>query len=325
MTFVTSTLDTVVNLLKLYENILIVIHLSPDGDTIASSLALTKALQVLNKNVVVVGKDPIPKPFEYLPGIELIQKDFLQGDWEAIIVMDCGDLKRTGFMDRIKEFALRKKRLINIDHHPKNDLHKLANVNLFDTEASATGEIIYTIIKKLNVKIDKDIATNLLTAIYTDTGGFKHSNTTNNTLTIASDLLSCGARLKKITQNITVNKNISSLKLWGLALSRIQKSPCQRIISSIITNKDILATNSTIEDLAGVVNMLASVPNAKASILFSEVADGQVRASLRTEDSKVDVSRIAAFYNGGGHKKAAGFTIPGKILEKQGKWSIILK
>lgn len=318
-----ATLETVVDWLKKYDTILIIIHHFPDGDTIASSLALARALRKIGKTVAVVGKDPVPAPFLFLPEVETIQSDFLGGDWQVVVVLDCGDLKRTGFVERIRSFARDKKHLINIDHHPKNDLHKIANITYFDGKAAAVGEIVAEIIDALGVNYDKEMATCLLTALFTDTGGFKHSNTSPKTLNYAARFMAAGARLKKIAANISNSKSVQSLKLWGIVLSRIYYNKQLGLVSSIITQKDLLLCHATLEDLGGAVNLIGSVPQAKASMLLVELPEGQIKASLRTESDDVDISKIAEIFGGGGHKKASGFVINGKLFQDGAGWRII--
>ncbi len=315
-------IESIVSLINKYDNFLLVIHQSPDGDTIATSLAMQMALKKLGKNVISVCKDEIPKPFLFLPEVDTVKNDFLVGDFDVIIVLDCGDLRRTGFPERLKEFAKHKKMLINIDHHPKNDLHKVANINLFDEEAAAVSEIVYDLLRMLHVKLDKDIATCFLTSLYTDTGGFKHSNITPRSLENASVWMAHGAKLKLITKNISLNRSVASLKLWGVALSRIRKNSFG-LVASVVTREDIESVSATDADLSGVVNMINTIPGSKAAILLSETEDGKVKASLRTESEDIDVSRLAAIFGGGGHKKASGFTIPGQIeIADDGSWHI---
>lgn len=318
-------LNKVVGKLNLYDKTLLIIHENPDGDTLASASVLYQVLKSLGKSPAMVCKDSVPKPFLFLTDVDKIQNDMLFGDYELIVVIDCGDLKRTGFDERLKDFAKKQKNLINIDHHPKNDLHKIANINLVDFEASSTAEIIWELLGELDFTLDKNIATALLCGLYTDTGGFKHSNTSEKTLKIASQLLVHGARIKLITKNVNLNKKISALKLWGVALERVFEHPDLLISSTVITREDLKKCNATDDDIAGAVNLINTIPDAKAAILFCETADGKIRASLRTEDDKIDVSKIAALFSGGGHKKASGFSVEGRIkLEKEG-WNIILK
>lgn len=320
-----SPIDKFILKVDNFENILLMIHKEPDGDTLSATLAFFIYLNNLGKNISMVCVDDIPKPFLFLPKSEYIQKDILFGDYEMIVIIDCGDLKRTGFPARLKEFAKVSKNLINIDHHPKNDLWKIANLNIVDQEVSSASEIVWQILKKMSAKINSEIATAILTGIYTDTGGFKHSNTSPRTLEIAAELLACGARLKTITKNVALNKSVAALKLWGIALTRIHNNEDLAIISSVVTNEDLESCHAGYNDLAGVVNLMNSIPNSNAAILFFQTPDGSIRASLRTEKDTVDIGKIARLFGGGGHRKAAGFTINGDLKLNGQDWEILLK
>jgi phosphoesterase RecJ-like protein len=315
-------IEKIIAVIQKYERFLLVIHENPDGDTLATSLAMQIALKKLGKDVQIVSKDPIPKPFAFLPEVKTIKHDFLIGDYDVVIVLDCGDLKRTGFPDRLKQFARQKKRLINIDHHPKNDLHKIASINLFDEDAAAVSEIVYNIFRLLHISLDKNIATCLLTSLYTDTGGFKHPTTTQQSLEYAAAWMAAGARLKMITKNISLNKSVAALKLWGVALSRVRKNSFG-LVTSYITLHDIEDNGASDNDISGIVNLINSIPGSKAAVLLSETRDGCVKASLRTESDKIDVSKLAVIFGGGGHRKASGFTIPGRLDQQEnGHWTI---
>jgi phosphoesterase RecJ-like protein len=307
------------------DKILLIIHENPDGDTLSAATVIYSVLLKMGKNPAMVCKDKIPKPFLFLSGIDKIHHDLLFGDYDIITVIDCGDIKRTGFSERLKKFSqAKKKTIINIDHHPKNDLHKIAHINMVDHEASSTSEIVYEICLKMNVEFDKDLSTALLTGIYTDTGGFKHANTSDKTLKIAGELLKSGGRIKLITQNISLNKSIPALRLWGVALKRMHRNSELGIVSSVITREDLKFCNATDDDLAGVVNLINTVPDSRAAILFCETADSRIRASVRTESDGVDVSRLAGVFGGGGHRRAAGFTIDGHLEISESSWKIVL-
>jgi phosphoesterase RecJ-like protein len=318
-------IDRVIAKINNYQKILLMIHEDPDGDTLGGTVALFLVLKNLGKDVEMVCKDPIPKPFLFLKETEKIKKDILFGDFEVIIIIDCGDLRRTGFAERLKKFSRIHKNLINIDHHPKNDLWKIANLNFVDQKVSSAAELVWQIIKKLETRISKEIATAILTGIYTDTGGFKHSNTTPETLRVASELLSYGAKLKEITRNVALNRSVASLRLWGVALSRLRKNNDLQVVSSVITRQDLQDCHATYFDLTGVVNLMNTIPDSKAAILFFETPEGQIRASLRTEKENVDVSQIAKLFGGGGHKKAAGFTVAADLKLNNSHWEIVLK
>jgi len=306
------------------EKILLISHENPDGDTLAATSAVFMLLERIGKTVHMVCKDQVPRPFLFLPEMDRIKKDLFFGDYDLILTIDCGDLRRTGFAERLKDFAKKKKVIINIDHHPKNDLHKIATHNLVDYNASSASEIIWSLFKYWRVEIDKNIATALLTGLYTDTGGFKHSNTTTQTLNIAGELLRLGARIKLITKNVSLNKTIPAMRLLGVALSRVRCNDELKVVSSIITRQDLETCKATDDDIAGVVNLINTIPDSKAVVLFYETSDGKIRASIRTEDEKVDISRLAAVFGGGGHRKAAGFTLDGFFQLDQSSWRIEL-
>lgn len=306
------------------QKILLLTHENPDGDALGSLAAFALTLYKLSKKIDCACTSDIPRIFNFIPLVDKIKKDFILGDYDLIIILDCGDIKRTGFSDRLKELNRYKKRIINIDHHSKNDLHRLAEINYIDYEASSTAELIYRIFDFLNWKIDKDIATSLLCGLYFDTGAFRHSNTTKDVLKISSYLLSCGAKLKLITQNISNGKSVAALKLWGKILSRIKQDKGLGLVSSVITLKDIEECQASPNDLAGAVNLINTIPGSRAAILFSEIESGKIKASLRTERNDVDVSRLANIFGGGGLKKASGFSLDGRIIPTDNGWEIQL-
>lgn len=318
-------LNKLIAKIGLSQNILVITHENPDGDALGSMIALSLVFKNLQKSADIVCASEIPTPFTFLPGTEQIKKDFLLGDYDLVFILDCGDFRRTGFSERLKNFSQRnRKKIINIDHHPKNDIHRYIGLNLVNYDVSSTSEIVYELMKGMEVKIDKEIATALLCGLYTDTGAFRHSNTSSRVLQIASDLLQHGARLKHITKNITNGKSVSTLKLWGVVLSRIKKNNRLGLVTSVITKEDLIVCQSTPQDLAGAVNLINSIPGTRAAILFAQVEDDKIKASIRTERNDIDISRLANIFDGGGLKKASGFTVSGRLTtDKKGGWKII--
>lgn len=310
-------------ILKDAGSILLLSHEKPDGDAIASILAMRRILShISDANVVPVCVDEVPKAFKFLPDAESIKSDFLGGDVQAVVILDCGDLKRTGFADRLTSMFERGVPIINVDHHPKNDLHRMASVNLIDTNMASTTEILYQLAIILKVPIDASLATLLFTGLYTDTGSFQHAITTSQVLQIASTLLSRGARLKEVRQNLANSKPVPMLKLWGIALSRVRIHQ-NGLVASVITADDMRRSGGTEDDLAGIVSLLESVHNCRVALLVSE-SDGHIRGSLRSNNSRVNVAKIARVMGGGGHPKAAGFSIEGKLkMDKEG-WKVVI-
>jgi phosphoesterase RecJ-like protein len=183
--------------------------------------------------------------------------------------------------------------------------------------------LVYKILVGLNYEINPSIATALLTGIFYDTGGFRHPNTSKQVLDIASDLLKKGARLKKISENIANSKPISVFKLWGLALSRLRLNPELGVSVSVLTQQDLIDCNASEDDISGLVNLLSSAPESRAALLLYETKDAKIKGSLRTERDNIDLAKLAQLLGGGGHKKASGFTIPGKLKIDDGHWEII--
>jgi phosphoesterase RecJ-like protein len=305
------------------QKFLLVAHERPDGDTVSATLAMARLLKTLHKQITVASSQGVPEVFKYLPDWRNAKNDFLIGDFDAIILIDNGDLKRTGYADRIIKAKSRGIPIINIDHHPKNDIWKYAKINLVDENASSTCEIIFGLFKKMEINLETDIATMLLTGIYTDTGGFQHVNVSAKTLSAASELMSRGAKLKNISTNISKHKSLSMLKLWGIALNRIIKLDDIKLVYSVITRTDIENVGATDQDLAGVVNLISTIPDDVATLLLYETPDGKIKGSLRTESAKVDVAAIANLFGGGGHKRAAGFVIDGKLEKTGDGWKIV--
>lgn len=302
------------------QKVLILLHLDPDGDTISSALALFTYLKRQGKDCNCAVNGEVPEIFHFLPGSKEIKNDFLLGDYDLIIAVDCGDAKRTGFPTRLEQIC-RKRPLINIDHHLKNNLHKIASVNIIDEKASATCEIIFDILNFLGAQIDKRIATYILAGIYYDTGGFQHSNVTGKTLRIASECMRLGARINLIAQNVNGSKSTGALRLWGIALKKMRIKE-NGIVFSRITKADLALAKAKTDDASGIVNLINTVPGSRLAILFLEMPDGTMKASLRTETEGVDVSRLARIFGGGGHKKAAGFSVPGRLVRSSNNWKI---
>jgi len=319
-----SSINKFISHLKEEKNnsFLLIAHERPDGDTISAVLSLRLMLLAYKKKVRSVSSQGVPEVFRFLDGWRYVKQDFLAGDFQTIVLVDNGDLKRTGFMDRILAAKKAGATIINIDHHPKNDIWKLANINIVDEKASSTCEIVFNIFEKTGTKINHEVATALLTGIYTDTGGFQHVTTTVRTFEIASNLMSKGAKLKKISGNISNFKSISMLKLWGIVLNRMVSRSDLGLIYSVITRDDIQKCQAKEEDLAGVVNLIATIPDEKASLLLYELPNGKIKGSLRTENNEVDVSKIATLFGGGGHKRASGFEIDGQLRQTKDGWEV---
>lgn len=257
-------------------------------------------------------------------GRVLTARDLVQGksqtasSWDLVIVCDTAELPQLGKIWEENPDLLYENPTINIDHHTSNTGY--GRVNLVDTTAASTTEIITRLLRELGKEanqqlIDADTATLLLTGLTTDTGSFQHSNTTPRALEVAADLIELGARQQEIIQQIFKTKPLATLKLWGNVLSRIQSDTEHRLVWSSITAED-LAENSVDDEAAGAIidELMTNAPGAEV-VLLLKAGDGIVRGSLRTTTPAVSASDIASLFGGGGHLQAAGFRLPGETLK----------
>jgi len=295
--------------IKNAKNILLISHENPDGDTLGAALALANYLKSENINHQLYCQDKPAIYFNFLPRIEEIITDcdnLILENYDLAIAIDCGDFKRTGLAnDLIK--AKDKIKIINIDHHQSNDLY--GDLNLVMTNASSTCEIVYNFFMVNKLKIDKYIATNLLTGILTDTMNFTNASTSQESLEVASDLIKKGARLNQIIAKISQNKDLNLIKLWGELLSRIQYNNELNFAYTIITKQDFQDYQIPPDGIDGLANFLSNLQDVNFILVLSEEENNFIKGSLRTTKDDFDVSRIAKSFGGGGHKKAAGFKI----------------
>lgn len=289
-------------------------HVSADGDAIGSSLALAQALQNSGKKVIVYIEENIPNVYKFLPGVELTA--FYNEEDEVMdvnIALDTGDVGRLA--SRADTF-FKAPCTINIDHHVTNT--KFAHLNYVDSSSASTGEIIVGLLKKLKIEINKDIATNLYTAISTDTGGFKYSNTSADTHKIASELLATGIDISELTQRIFDNTTLPKLKLTQKSIEKLELHCDDKLAVTVVSIEDLQEIGANDEDCDGIVNIGRSIEGVEVSLFVKEKNKEEVRINLRSK-TYVDVSEIAISFGGGGHIRAAGCTVKGTPEEVKTK------
>lgn len=300
------------------KNILIISHKNPDADSVGANLALREALENIGKTVDSACIDPPPQDSRFLRKIDSYLSNFETSNYDLVISVDCGGYKLVGFQDDKPELLNGKTEFINIDHHTSND--HFGTVNIVMDNTPATCFILFLMFTTYGWDITSSMATALLHGLYYDTGSFMHSNTNADVLRIASRLKALGADHQMCVKYQFKTSSLQRLRLWGRALERAQMNDKKAIVSAI-TKSDYQATESTQEDLSGLISYLNHVPEAKFCMLLTEDGKGNVKGSLRTQHEEIDLAEIASLFGGGGHKKAAGFTIPGQIKEKR-VWNI---
>ncbi len=296
-------------LIEQAEDILVITHVSPDGDAIGSLLGLGWALRALGKDPVLACPDPVPPPFFFLPG----HRDIVRtptGPFDLVIGLDASDPQRLG--DPWQRFSQGQTPTIVIDHHVTN-LY-FGGVNWVDTTAASTAEMIFALVKAMDLPLEMNLAQCLLCGIVTDTRGFRTSNTTPHTLAIATQLMEAGADLNLVTEQALNRKPIAVLRLWGMALPRLQMRG--RILWTTITRKMREESGTDDNGDGGLVNELIAANEADIAVVFTERDGNQVEVGLRAKPG-FNVSQVALALGGGGHPQAAGCTINGTLEEAQ--------
>lgn len=307
-----------INLINASQRILLVSHRRPDGDTLGASVGLDLALKAIGKKTVLACIDDVPRRLRFIPETDTIVHEFDLREFDLIIISDAGAYHMTGFHERYPDFLSKKVPILNIDHHASNE--GFGSVNIIDTHASSATMIIWKLLKIMGLPITKEIGLALLAGIYNDTGGFIHSNTTQETFEIASDLAKTGIDISSIVRPMFRESTTSQLRLWGYILENAHVTE-KGVLTSVVSEADLRALGGHGSDTGGIVDLMNTVPEASFVMLLAE-DEGMVKGSLRTQRDDVNVSDIAGQFGGGGHKKAAGFRIHGR-LEKQTVWKIV--
>ena len=300
-------MEEVIKLIQESNNIYIASHVQPDGDNIGSILALGMAIKKLKGKVNILKVDDIPSDYHFLPNLELIKEHDADRPIDLFIALDSSDIDRLGLG---KQFALRANKIINIDHHVTND--NFGHINIVSTSSGATGEIIYKIIKKMGVEIDKDIATCLYTAISTDTGSFMYSSTSHITHLIVADLLKVGIDNNYINVNLYQSRSIERTRLFINSLNKLECFLDGKIGIIAVTQEMLRDNNTKLEDTEGIVSFIRDIDSIEVACLLKEIDNNEIKVSLRSK-KEIDVSKVCNKFNGGGHVRAAGCTIYGKI------------
>jgi len=304
-------LSQVVELIESKNRFGITSHVRPDGDSLGSSLGLYWLLRGLEKDVEVIMRDAAPQAYRQLPGAEAIRvTPSVDRPYDAVFVIECSDIDRPGLIDLEKQFV------VNIDHHSTTAL--FGAINWIDSTASAVGEMIYNLCKATGVRVTKEIAECVYTALLTDTGSFHYSNTTERTFKIASELVRTGVKPAKTAEAIFGSYQWPKIELLSLVLATAKRDETGHIAWMEQTLEMQEQTRASEEDADGFVNYPLSVAEIEATALFKECSPGVYRTSLRSKGD-VNVAKVAEQFGGGGHRNAAGCTLKGNLdsVERQ--------
>lgn len=309
------SLDSFCQKLKKMDNFLLASHVYPEGDAVASVLAMDSLLRRLGKKTTIACEDAFPERLGCLPSKRWNRAKDIPVDrkFDALVVADCPTLERIG---EVQKLLNPETQIFNIDHHISNKL--FGHYNFIQPSASACGEVIYDIFKYFKMEMTKEEGTALYVSISTDTGSFKYSNTTVKSHQIASELIKTGIDIETINDALYATFSLEKIQLYSLLLGRIKTSEDGNIAWVGLTKNDLKRTGATYEDTEGFIDFLKYIKEVRFSFFMSEVGGDHVPAHVRVSfrsKGQYDVAQVAAKFGGGGHKKAAGCVIHGSLEE----------
>jgi bifunctional oligoribonuclease and PAP phosphatase NrnA len=288
------------------QEIVVACHVNPDGDAIGSLCALGVACERLGKRVAMVSPDGVPELYRFIPGWERVTTA-AAGRFDVGIGVDADGSDRLGTAEAV---VLAAGVVIDIDHHVGPD--SFGSVRLIVPQAAATGELVYELIRELGVDIDVAIAEALMAAIVTDTGSFRYPSVTAETLRITADLVERGAHPQAVWERVYGQRPLTTTHLLGRALVATRRTADGRLVWATLSRSDFERAGAEEDETEGIINEIRAVEGAGVAILLREQVDGQVRISFRSKDG-TDVSALAEQFGGGGHRAAAGATLPGPL------------
>ena len=298
-------------------NALIATHENPDADTLGAALGIAAIVEHHGGRATLVSSDPVPPLYGFLTGMDrFVQDPAANGDYDLLVVCDCGSLDRLGDMRiRHRELFDRLPRVL-VDHHASNT--DGGTSDWVDPSAAATCELVALLAAQLEVPLDSgngEMAAALMAGIVMDTSTFAHPNTTPRTLAVAAALVAAGAPLSEISRRLYRSKPDAQLRLFGRVLDRLEVAGGGLIIHSSLDDADHAATRTLSAHSEGLIELLAQSDTAEVAILFKEAGPESTRVSVRTKPGGVDATRLTGAFGGGGHARAAGATVAAPLAE----------
>ncbi len=308
--------DTLLRRLRQGNRFLITSHLNPDGDAIGSSLGLARILRRMGKSATVWSHDPVPSIYRLLPGGDRIHTGDeppagFPATFNAVIVMECPSLDRTGLEGQIEKLTL-----LNIDHHLGNQLY--GAVNWVDSAAPSVGEMVFRLARALGAEVDTAAATCLYLTLVTDTGSFRYSNATEQAFRAAADLVALGAQPAQVAEWVYENQPEARLRLLAEMLTTLERHADGRIATIELSQAMMHKAQAEAGDAEGLINYPRTIAGVQAVAMFREREDGTYKVSMRSHGA-VDVQRVALRHGGGGHQNAAACEVDGNLAEVRAK------
>lgn len=305
--------------------ILLVTHRKPDGDALGSMTALIQYFEKIKQRYFAFCLDPLPWSWQSLPylskiassqkGLDVLKEQMNLFDLKIILDSDWNYTGLSHFTPRFSSTSY----LVIIDHHPTT--RPTSNLDLVCPQASSTAEILTGFFKKNEIEITKSMATSLLAGIIYDTHHFSNPMTTFSALKTAALLLKKGARFNKKVNHYV--KSMTILKCWGEILVKLTQNKEKEITSIVITQDDFKNGRENEGSFEGLSNFLNNLTDSKMVLVLKEEKGGLIKGSLRTSYPLIDVSQLAIMLGGGGHQRAAGFSLKGHLEKTTGGWRVV--
>jgi phosphoesterase RecJ-like protein len=295
------------------DRFLVACHENPEGDAIGSELALALALRKMGKTATVLNADPVPGNLLFLPGADTVVFEEDGSGYDVAVVLDCGSPERTG---RVAPELRKCPLLVNIDHHRTNG--DRGELSLVDPDAAATGLLIHRVLSAMGYDICLDVATNIYVAVLTDTGSFHYSSSSPEAFEVAGEMVRRGVDPWAVAERVYETQSAHRLRLLGRVLDSLEVSAGGKV-ASITTMRETLREFAAGKDaLEGFINYPRSIVGVEVAVSFREEEGDVFRVSFRSK-GRVDVSAVAARFGGGGHRNAAGCTVPGALPDVKRK------
>jgi bifunctional oligoribonuclease and PAP phosphatase NrnA len=307
-------IDRVLEVIREHQTFCIVGHMRPDGDCIGSQLGLALALRSEGKDVTVWNQDAIPQKYKFLNTSGLFEKPKHGHKFDCVIATDCASFQRLG---AVGECIKERKIFVNIDHHESNT--RYADVNWVSPREASCGELIFKLLKAARWPITKPIADLLFTAVSTDTGSFQYPTTRPGTFHVGAELVTRGANLAEICDEVYQSYPLSRARLLKHVYSKFRLTDGDRIAWFWLKKKDFTRTGAEPDDTEGLIDHIRAIEPVVVACVFEELEPELTRLSLRSKNGKVNVNEICQQFGGGGHPAAAGARIPGTALAVQRK------
>jgi bifunctional oligoribonuclease and PAP phosphatase NrnA len=290
------------------QRFLVASHEGPDGDALASTLALTLALREMGKEVVAYNRDGLPSAFDFLPGAQTVVSELAAEErFDVGFVLDAGELRRAG--GHLRQHC---RTLVNIDHHPHSE--RFGEIHYVDEGASATGALIYRLLRAGGISISIDVAFCIYTAVLSDTGSFRYSNADPEAFRIAAEMVQLGVIPWQVATGLYENQGEERLRLLAQVLATLEVSPCGRLAAVSVTSAMFAETGTAAEHTDGFINYPRSIRGVEVAILFRQVKAQAFKVGFRSK-GLIDVGALARELGGGGHHNAAGVLIAGELQE----------